>query len=30
MKPKVYEPIQLTPEEFAANMKQDRERAGRS
>jgi NADH-quinone oxidoreductase subunit C len=30
MKPKVYEPIQLTPEEFAANLKADRDRAGRS
>lgn len=29
MKPKVYEPIQLTPEEFAANLKADRERAQR-
>jgi NADH-quinone oxidoreductase subunit C len=29
MKPKVYEPIQLTPEEFARNVKADRERARR-
>ena len=27
MTPKVYEPLQLTPEEFAANMKADLERA---
>jgi hypothetical protein len=30
MKPKVYEPLQLTPEEFAKNIKAERERAGRS
>jgi len=29
MKPKVYEPLQLTPEEFAANVKGDRDRAHR-
>jgi NADH-quinone oxidoreductase subunit C len=29
MKPKVYEPLQLTPEEFASNVKADRERAQR-
>ncbi len=29
MKPKVYEPIQLTPEEFAANVKAERKRAER-
>jgi len=29
MKPKVYEPLQLTPEEFAANVKGDRDRAQR-
>jgi NADH-quinone oxidoreductase subunit C len=27
MKPKVYEPLQLTPQEFAANLKRDREKA---
>jgi len=27
MKPKVYEPLQLTPEEFAKNMQAERERA---
>jgi NADH-quinone oxidoreductase subunit C len=29
MKPKVYEPLQLTPEEFARNLKAERERAER-
>jgi NADH-quinone oxidoreductase subunit C len=29
MKPKVYEPLQLTPQEFAANVRAERERAGR-
>ena len=29
MKPKVYEPLQLTPEEFAKNLKAERERAER-
>jgi NADH-quinone oxidoreductase subunit C len=27
MKPKIYEPLQLTPQQFAANIKADRERA---
>ena len=29
MKPKVYEPLQLTPQEFAANLQEDRDRARR-
>ena len=29
MKPKVYEPLQLTPEEFAANVRSERERSER-
>jgi hypothetical protein len=28
MKPKVYEPLQLTPQEFAANIRATRDRAG--
>ena len=30
MTPKIYEPLQLTPEEFAANVRGDHERARRN
>jgi len=29
MKPKVYEPLQLTPQQFAANVQANRDRAQR-